>query len=41
MQQLAVLCDTQNLSELDVFKVQAIRGDYKTALITFKKGINF
>ncbi len=39
MQQLAVLCDTQYLSELDVFKVQVIRSDYKAALVTFKKGI--
>lgn len=39
MQQLAVLCETQNLSELDVFKVQVIRGNYKTALVTFKKRI--
>lgn len=39
MQQLAVLCNTQNLSELDAFKVEVIRGNYKTALITFKKGI--
>ncbi|MEP3371711.1 CocE/NonD family hydrolase [Maribacter dokdonensis] len=39
MQQLAVLCDTQNLSELDVFKVQVIRGSYKEALVTFKKRI--
>lgn len=39
MQQLAVLCNTQNLSELDVFKVQVISGDYKAALVTFKKGI--
>ena len=39
MQHLAVLCDTQNLSELDVFKVQVIRGSYKEALVTFKKRI--
>ncbi len=39
MQQLAVLCDTQNLSELDVFKFQLIRGNYKEALVTFKKRI--
>ncbi|WP_338733927.1 CocE/NonD family hydrolase [Mangrovimonas cancribranchiae] len=39
MQQLAVLCDTQNLSELDVFKVEVIRGNYKAALVTFKKRI--
>ena len=39
MQQLALLCDTQNLSELEVFKVQVIRGDYKAAFVTFKKGI--
>lgn len=39
MQQLAVLCDTQNLSELDAFKVEVIRGNYKAALVTFKKVI--
>lgn len=39
MQQLAALCDTQNLSELDLFKVQLIRGNYKEALVTFKKRI--
>lgn len=39
MQQLAVLCDTQNLSKLDVFKFQLIRGNYKEALVTFKKRI--
>ncbi|MEF3079628.1 CocE/NonD family hydrolase [Winogradskyella poriferorum] len=39
MQQLALLCNIQNLSELDVFKVQVISGDYKAALVTFKKGI--
>ena len=37
MQQLAVLCDTQNLSELDLFKFQLIRGEYKEALVTIKK----
>jgi putative CocE/NonD family hydrolase len=39
MQQLALLCNTKNLSELDVFKVEVIRGNCKEALITFKKGI--
>lgn len=39
MQQLAALCDTQNLSELDLFKVQLIGGNYKEALVTFKKRI--
>ena len=39
MQQLAALYDTQNLSELDVFKFQLIRGNYKEALVTFKKRI--
>ena len=39
MQQLALLCNTNNLSELDVFQVEVIRGNYKSALITFKKGI--
>ncbi|MEM5565125.1 CocE/NonD family hydrolase [Psychroserpens sp. AS72] len=39
MQQLAIHCDTQNLSELDVFKVQLIRGDYKDALHTIQKKI--
>ncbi|SNR39047.1 hypothetical protein SAMN06265371_102222 [Lutibacter agarilyticus] len=39
MQQLAVLCDTQNLSELDLFKFQLIRGNYSDALVTVKKRI--
>tara|TARA_R110002072_G_scaffold261323_3_gene420102 strand:+ start:535 stop:2718 length:2184 start_codon:yes stop_codon:yes gene_type:complete len=39
MQQLAALCDIQNLSELDLFKFQLIRGNYKDALVTFKKRI--
>lgn len=39
MQQLAVLCDTQNFSDLDLFKFQLIRGDYKEALVTLKKRI--
>uniref|UniRef100_UPI003AA96BAE CocE/NonD family hydrolase n=1 Tax=Winogradskyella sediminis TaxID=1382466 RepID=UPI003AA96BAE len=39
MQQLAIHCDTQNLSKLDVFKVQLIRGNYKEALVTLKKRI--
>lgn len=37
MHQIALLCDTQNLSELDVFKVEVIRGNYKAALASFKK----
>lgn len=39
MQQLATVCDTQNLSELDVFKILLIRGDYREAILTFKKRI--
>lgn len=39
MQQLATLCDTQNLSQLDVFKFQLIRGNYKDALAIFQKRI--
>ncbi|REG89391.1 CocE/NonD family hydrolase [Winogradskyella sediminis] len=39
MQQLASICDTQNLSELDLFKFQVIRGDYKDALHTIQKKI--
>lgn len=39
MQQLAAICDTQNLSELDLFKFQLIRGDYKDALHTIEKRI--
>lgn len=39
MQQLAIHCDTQNLSELDLFKFQLIRGDYKDALLTIQKKI--
>jgi len=39
MQQLAAICDTQNLSELDLFKFQLIRGDYKDALHTIQKKI--
>ena len=37
MQQLAKLCDVKNMSELDVFKFQLIRGNYNKALITIKK----
>ncbi|WCO03177.1 CocE/NonD family hydrolase [Psychroserpens ponticola] len=39
MQQLATRCDTRNLSELDLFKFQLIKGNYKEALITFQKRI--
>jgi WD40 repeat protein len=39
MQQLAAICDTQNLSELDVFKFQLISENYKEALATIKKRI--
>tara|TARA_R110002073_G_scaffold128999_3_gene275095 strand:- start:51359 stop:53581 length:2223 start_codon:yes stop_codon:yes gene_type:complete len=39
MQQIAKLCSTKNLSELDLFRFQLIRGDYKKALVTFKKRI--
>jgi len=39
MKQLATQCDTQNLSELDVFKFQLIRGDYEDALRTLQKKI--
>ena len=39
MKQIAEFCDTQNLSKLDLFKIQLIRGNYKEALITFKKRI--
>jgi hypothetical protein len=39
MQQLAIICDTQNLSELDLFKFQVIRGDYEDALRTIQKKI--
>jgi len=39
MQQLAALCNTENLSELDLFKFQLIRGNYKEALVTIKKRI--
>jgi putative CocE/NonD family hydrolase len=37
MKQLATRCDTLNLSELDLFKFQLIKGNYKEALITFQK----
>ena len=39
MQQLAIICDTENVSELDLFKFQLIRGDYKDALLTIQKKI--
>ncbi|KOY53121.1 CocE/NonD family hydrolase [Polaribacter dokdonensis] len=39
MKQIAGFCDTENLSEIDIFKFQLIRGDYKEALITIKKRI--
>ena len=39
MQQLATLCDTQNLSELDLFKFQLIKKNYTDALGTIKKRI--
>ncbi|MHB0753707.1 CocE/NonD family hydrolase [Polaribacter sp. M15] len=39
MKQIAEFCDTENLSELDVFKFQLIRGNYKEALITIKNRI--
>jgi uncharacterized protein len=37
MKQLATRCDTLNLSELDLFKFQLIKGNYNEALITFQK----
>ncbi len=39
LKQIAEFCDTENLSELDVFKFQLIRGNYKEALITIKNRI--
>ncbi|MBU3010705.1 CocE/NonD family hydrolase [Polaribacter vadi] len=39
MQHLAKLCDVKNMSELDLFKFQLIRGNYKDALVTFQKRI--
>ncbi|WP_397447559.1 CocE/NonD family hydrolase [Polaribacter sp. R77954] len=39
MKQIAEFCDTETLSELDVFKFQLIRGNYKEALITIKNRI--
>ncbi|WP_405564761.1 CocE/NonD family hydrolase [Polaribacter sp. Asnod6-C07] len=39
MQHLAKLCDVKNMSELDLFKFQLIRGNYKEALVTFQKRI--
>ena len=40
MQQIAKLCDTQNLSDLDLFRFQLISGKNKEALKTIKKKIN-
>ncbi|WP_178988731.1 CocE/NonD family hydrolase [Winogradskyella schleiferi] len=39
MQQLARQCDIQNLSAIDQFKFQVIRGEYKNALTSIKKRI--
>lgn len=39
MKQIAEFCDTENLSELDVFKFQLVRGNYEEALITIKNRI--
>ncbi|OIQ40553.1 MAG: hypothetical protein BM563_02380 [Bacteroidetes bacterium MedPE-SWsnd-G1] len=39
MQQLAKLCNTENVSELDLFRIQLIRGNYIDALVTIKKRI--
>lgn len=39
MQQLATQCDTQNLSAIDQFKFQLIKGEYKDALTSIKKRI--
>ena len=39
IQQLAILCYTQDQSELDVFKFQLISGNYKEARTTIKKRI--
>lgn len=39
MQKLAYLCNTENLSELDLFRIQLIRGDYKVALSIIEKKI--
>ncbi|UAM98877.1 CocE/NonD family hydrolase [Polaribacter litorisediminis] len=39
MKKIAEFCDTENMSELDVFKFQLIRGNYKEALITIKNRI--
>ncbi|MDO6596596.1 CocE/NonD family hydrolase [Oceanihabitans sp. 2_MG-2023] len=39
MQQFATQCDTQNLSAIDQFKFQLIRGYYEDALISIKKRI--
>ncbi|WP_179019593.1 CocE/NonD family hydrolase [Winogradskyella forsetii] len=37
MKQLAIQCDTQNLSAIDQFKFQLIRGEYKDALTSIKR----
>ena len=39
MRQLAQSCNTKNLSKLDLFRFQLIRGNYKDALATFKERI--
>jgi|TARA_R110002051_G_scaffold294671_1_gene360163 hypothetical protein len=39
MQLLATQCDTKNLSTLDQFKFQLIRGEYKDALTSIKKSV--
>jgi len=39
IKQLATVCETQNLSELDLFKFQLIRGNYSDALRIIKKRI--
>jgi putative CocE/NonD family hydrolase len=39
MKQLASIIEIQNLSELDLFKIQLIKGNYTDALVTFKKRI--
>lgn len=40
MEQIAKVCDTQNLSNLDLFKFQLIRGNYQKAIKTIKKKID-
>ncbi|MFT7034074.1 MAG: putative CocE/NonD family hydrolase [Cyclobacteriaceae bacterium] len=39
MQQLAAVCDKQNLSELDLFKFQLISGEYNEAKTTIEQSI--